>query len=120
MDIYQQNILEYYRHPKCNKKIEAVTKQAELANPLCGDRVVLYLQMSGDEVSQAGWEGEGCVLSLAAADMLVEYLQNKNIKEIKKIDKTWLINTLGVNPSPSRLKCALLPLETLNKILINY
>ncbi|HAO81657.1 MAG: SUF system FeS cluster assembly protein [Parcubacteria group bacterium GW2011_GWD2_43_10] len=119
MDLYQQNILDYYRHPRCNQKITEANYSAEVSNPLCGDRIEIYLQTSGDKIKQAVWQGEGCVLSLAAADMLAEYLQNKSLTAIDTIDKDWIIKTLGVNPSPSRLKCALLPLEALKKSLAN-
>lgn len=119
MDIYQQNILDYYRHPRCQKKITKASYQAEVANPLCGDRIVMALLVDEGKILQAGWQGEGCVLSLAAADMLSEALVGQTMSQAGNIDKDWMLKILAVNPTPSRLKCALLPLESLKKILVN-
>jgi nitrogen fixation NifU-like protein len=119
MDIYQQTILDYYKHPSCQGCLSGATKQAEAVNPLCGDSLTIYLAVAGTKITKATWQGEGCVLSLAAADMLAQYLTGKTLSEAKKINKAWMLTTLGINPSPSRLKCALLPLEALSKLLTN-
>lgn len=119
MDIYQQNILDYYRHPRCQKKIHKPSAQSEASNPLCGDRLELYLSVDKGQILQAAWQGEGCVLSLAAVDMLTESLVGKSLDQAAGIDKEWLLKILGVNPTPSRLKCALLSLEALKKALVN-
>lgn len=119
MDIYQQNILDYYRHPRCQKKLSEISFQAEAANPLCGDRIEIFLMVRDNKILEASWQGEGCVLSLAASDMLAEMLTGKDMGQAGNIDKDSLLKILGVKPSLSRLKCALLPLEALKKILVN-
>ncbi|MDP3986414.1 MAG: iron-sulfur cluster assembly scaffold protein [Candidatus Veblenbacteria bacterium] len=117
MDLYQQNIMDYYKHPRKQGLPTGATHRGDMANPLCGDKIDLHLVMSGGTVTKAGWEGEGCVLSLAAADMLAEYLQGKSETEAGAVDQSWVKKSLGVSPSPSRLKCALLALEALQKAL---
>lgn len=117
MDLYQQNIMEHYKAPKYQGKLEGATHAGVMANPLCGDKIDFFLRVDNKLVTKASWVGEGCVLSLATADMLAEYVQNKQFDEINKINQEWVIKSLGVTPSASRLKCALLPLAALKKAI---
>lgn len=115
MDLYQQNILDYYRHPRKQGTLDKVTHKGSMANPLCGDRIELYLEVEKNKILSARWQGEGCVLSLVAADMLAEGLEGKGLQEGAMINADWIISKLGVQPSPSRMKCALLCLDALAK-----
>ena len=113
MDIYQQNILDYYKHPRKRGALLGSTHSAEASNPLCGDQLALTLTVQDGIITQARWSGEGCVLSLAAADMLAEYLEGKPVAEVGGTSKAWVLQSLGVELGPNRLKCALLPLDAL-------
>lgn len=117
MDLYQQNILDHYKHPRQSGEVVGATHHCKTSNPLCGDNVELWLKLDGNKVIKAGWKGEGCVLSQAASDMLSEYLEGKTLSEIKKIDKNVLLKMVGVELGPNRLKCALLPLDAINIIM---
>ncbi|HLD86347.1 MAG TPA: iron-sulfur cluster assembly scaffold protein [Patescibacteria group bacterium] len=119
MDIYQQNILDYYRRPRKQGKLAETTHVGAMANPLCGDRIELYLEVAQDKIVSARWDGEGCVLSLVAADMMAEDLEGKALEELAGIDKNWILKKLGVKPSPSRQKCAFLSLEALDRAILN-
>ncbi len=116
MDIYQQNILDYYKHPGKRGTLIDPTNQGTAANPLCGDQVELKLKVQNGTIVQARWNGEGCVLSLAAADMLAEHLEGKQVAEASTATKAWMLESLGVELGPNRLKCALLPLDALEQI----
>lgn len=116
MDLYQQNILDYYKHPRYRGSLE-VSVRGEVANPLCGDRLAFYLTVSQNRILKAVWQGEGCVLSLAAADMLAEHIQGSELSALVALDRAWMLKTLGVEPSPSRTKCALLALDAVRAAL---
>ena len=117
MDIYQQNILDYYKNPRCRGEVADATHQAEAANPLCGDRIEFFLKVEGGRVAEVGWDGEGCVLSQAAASMLAESLKGKTLPEVTAVTKDNLLEMVAVTLGPNRLKCALLPLDALHQAL---
>lgn len=119
MDLYQQNILDHYKKPKHQGELSQASHSGLMANPLCGDRIDIHLLIKDDVVIQVKWQGEGCVLSMAAADILAELLLGKSVSDLKKIKQTSLITALGIKPSPSREKCALLSFEALKKALTN-
>lgn len=115
MDIYQQNILDCYKHPKQYGPLQNASHKSGVANPSCGDSVQIGLVVENGRVAQAKWEGEGCVLSQASADMLMEALLGMELSEVKKIDTAAVVSLLGIELSPNRLRCALLPLEALQQ-----
>lgn len=117
MDIYQQNILDYYKHPRARGELNGATHTSQAANPSCGDSVQLYLKTEGGRVLAAQWMGEGCVLSQAAADMLAEYLVGKTIAQARAVASDDILKLVGVQLGPNRLKCALLPLDALRSAL---
>lgn len=119
MDIYQQNILDYYKHPRRQGELSNSTHHAEVVNPLCGDRLVLWLEVVDSVITKAYWTGEGCVLSLASADILAEHLEGKQLVQARAISGEWIKKELGVELGPNRLKCALLAVDALTKALPN-
>lgn len=117
MNLYQQNILDYYRQPRRKGELKNHTHYGSAANPLCGDRLEFFLVITERKIKSVRWQGEGCVLSLAAADMVAEDLEDSDLKDFEKFNQEWLLKKLGVNPNPSRLKCALLPLAALKQAI---
>lgn len=117
MDIYQENILDYYKHPRQRGTLVGATHESDAANPSCGDSVQLYLKVEGDRVVEARWMGEGCVLSQAAADMLAEYVIGKTLAEVRAVGNENVMKLVGVQLGPNRLKCALLPLDALRSAI---
>ena len=113
-DMYRELILDHYQNPRNKGLVEPADVDYQEDNPLCGDHVHLTLQTDGDGIVTAvGWEGEGCAISQASASMLYETLLGKSLEEIKQIDKTELLEMLGIPLSPVRIKCALLSLKVL-------
>ena len=113
-DMYRELILDHYQTPRNKGLVEPADVDYQEDNPLCGDHVHLTLQTDGDGIVTAvGWEGEGCAISQASASMLYETLLGKSLEEIKQIDKTELLEMLGIPLSPVRIKCALLSLKVL-------
>ena len=117
MDLYAENILDHYKNPRNKKKLEDATVSKPGANPLCGDHLVMYLKIENDKITEATFEGKGCAISQASASMLTEILPGKTVEEAKKISKDDILEMLGVEIGPTRLKCALLAWDTLRESL---
>ncbi len=117
MDLYQQNILDHYHHPKHKGKLPVADRHNEAANTLCGDKVELWIKIDNEKITTVGWDGEGCVLTQAACSLLCEKLINKSITEATTLDPQFMQQLVAVPLGPTRLRCALLPLEVLQKAL---
>ena len=120
MNLYQQNIIDHYKHPKNKGTLENVDFIVYEVNTLCGDGLKFFIKLnsSKDEIEDIKFDGEGCAISQAAASMLTEEIKGMSIEEFKKIDKEYILELLGVDINPSRLKCALLSLECFKKVEI--
>ena len=123
MDIdqmYQENILEHYKHPKNFGKIENASIEHHEKNPLCGDELGMFLIIKDGKIADVKFNGHGCAISQASASMLTEKVRKMPIKEAEKLTKESILEMLGIELSAVRLKCALLSLDTLkNSILIH-
>jgi len=112
-DFYRQNILDHYQNPRNWGSLPAPDITAEDANPLCGDRLRMDLTVKDGRIEQVRFTGQGCSISRAAASMLSEAIEGKTVEEVKKIGRDDVIEMLGIELGPVRLKCALLALKTL-------
>lgn len=113
-DLYRENILDHYRHPRNKGRLEHPTHTHEEHNPLCGDVVRIDLHVNEDDViDQVRFDGEGCAISQASASMLTEMLEGKTLEEAKELSKEDILEALGIQIGPVRLKCALLSLKVL-------
>lgn len=113
-DFYKENILDHYRHPRNAGKLEHPTHSHEEHNPLCGDVIRMDLRVNEDNIiDQVAFTGKGCAISQASASMLTEMIQGKSLEEAKQIGKEEILDALGIEIGPVRLKCALLSLKVL-------
>jgi nitrogen fixation NifU-like protein len=113
-DFYKENILDHYRHPRNAGKLEHPTHSHEEHNPLCGDVIRMDLRVNEDNIiDQVAFTGKGCAISQASASMLTEMIQGKTLDEAKEIGKEQILEALGIEIGPVRLKCALLSLKVL-------
>ncbi len=119
MSIYQDKILDHYRNPRNFGRIKNADKTAEVFNHVCGDRIDMDIVIKEGGVEEIRFEAKGCAISRASASLLTEYAKHKKIDELKKLDKAFIINLLEIDLGPNRIKCALLPLEALKKLIIN-
>lgn len=117
MSIYQEIILEHYRHPRNFGTIPHHTATVNVINAVCGDKMRLDIIMKDEKIDDIKFSGEGCAIFLASASLLTENSKGKNKKDLIDLTKEDVIQLLGIPLSPNRLKCALLPLEALQKIL---
>lgn len=115
--IYQEIILEHYRNPKNFGKLTNPSISATVFNPLCGDAITIDAVFKKDVLRDIKFTGKGCAISQALASQLTEYVKNKTKKQLRKLDRAFMIKLLGIELGQNRLKCALLPLEALQKLL---
>ena len=135
-ELYHEIILDHGKNPRNKGKCEGFTNDAKAHNPLCGDKVHIYLKLNKDkQIENLSFEGEGCAISLASASILTETVKGKDLSFIKKISEDFLnmiknktkitINSLtadqittiaslsGVQEFPMRVKCATMVWHTL-------
>lgn len=127
-EIYQEVIFDHYRTPRNCRALAGASHQAEGFNPLCGDKVVVYLQIDDGVIRDASFEGIGCAISTAAASLMTEALKGKSIGDVQTLFKGFhdmvtgapgvpqalgkLEVLAGVREFPSRVKCATLAWHT--------
>jgi nitrogen fixation NifU-like protein len=113
-DLYREIIIDRYKNPLYRGTVNPHDIAFEDDNPLCGDHIRVELRLGEDgRVAEAGFDGHGCAISQASADLLMETVQGKTLEEVKAISKDDLLEMLGLQLGPVRLKCALLSLKVL-------
>jgi len=108
-DIYRQQILDHYKNPRNHGELEDPTFSHVGENPMCGDRIELDVALDEeDRIERVAFQGDGCAISQAAASLLSEELPGLTIEELQAMDRDDVIELLGVDISPMRVKCAVL------------
>lgn len=131
--LYQEVIIDHNRHPRNCHRLADADRMADGFNPLCGDRLTVYLKLRDGVIADAAFEGEGCAISVASASLMTEHLKGKTESEAQAIfdrfralvmgeeeagaglDK--LVVLAGVKEFPARVKCATLAWHTLTAAL---
>jgi len=132
-DLYQEIILDHSKRPRNCHPMEDANRKAEGYNPLCGDRLKLYIKIENDTVIDASFVGSGCAISTASASLMTESLKGKSREEAMKLldrfhellttdtpvsqDLGKLVVFCGVRDYPARVKCATLAWHTLKSAL---
>ena len=133
-DLYQEVILDHNRRPRNFHALEGASHSAEGYNPLCGDRLTLYLKLNGDTIEEVSFEGAGCAISKASASMMTDALKGRSVAEASALferfhrmvttppsepveDLGKLSALAGVREFPVRVKCASLAWHTLKAAL---
>jgi nitrogen fixation NifU-like protein len=134
-DLYRDVIVDHNRHPRNFGKLDPADAHADGHNPLCGDRLTLYVNLDGERIAEAKFEGAGCAISVASASLLTEAVKGKTTAEVHSLFED--VHTLltqhdanvdparlgklaalsGVREFPARVKCASLCWHTLNAAL---
>ena len=112
-DLYRENILDHYKHPRNRGTLEHPDVSYEDANPLCGDKIRMDFNIRDGKIEAVRFSGSGCSISQAAASMLCEAIEGKPLDEVKKLSRDDVLEMLGIELGPVRLKCGLLALKTL-------
>ena len=113
-DLYREVIIEHYKNPSYRGELDPHDITFEDENPLCGDHIRVDLRVDADNrVSEAAFSGHGCAISQASADLLMESIIGKDLDAVKALTKADILEMLGIELGPVRLKCALLSLKVL-------
>lgn len=113
-DLYREQIIDRYKNPLYRGELNPHDITFEDDNPLCGDHIRIDLRLDGNgTITEAAFSGEGCSISLASADLLVESILGKHLADVKQLTKDDVLDLLGIDLGPVRLKCALLSLKVL-------
>ncbi len=116
-DLYRDYILEHYRRPHNFGVLDAPTASFEGANPLCGDRITMQIGIRDGVVKEIAFTGRGCAISQASASLLTDEIMGMPVEKAEAFRADDLLDLLGIEISPARLKCAMLSLETLEHAL---
>jgi nitrogen fixation protein NifU and related proteins len=116
-DLYRDEVLDHYRHPRNHGAIEDPDAHADGLNPLCGDEISIDVAFDHDSISDMRFSGRGCAISQAATSMLTELVIGKTADEAAALEKDDLLAEVPIPLTPVRLKCALLGLTTLKMAL---
>jgi nitrogen fixation NifU-like protein len=113
-DLYRELIIDRYQNPLYRGVLEPNDITFEDSNPLCGDEIRIDLRVDDSGiVTEAVFSGHGCAISQASADLLIESIMGKSLEEVKELKKQDILDMLGIELGPVRLKCALLSLKVL-------
>jgi nitrogen fixation NifU-like protein len=110
-------IIDLYKHPHNYGTLKNPTHKSTLANPFCGDIISITLKLKENKIQDIKFKGKGCTISIASASLITDKLKGKSLNYVKKLGSKEIQNLLNLKLSPTRLKCALLPLETIKKAL---
>src|SRR6266511_4928966 len=116
-DLYRDYILEQSRRPYNRGVIEDPSASIEGSNPLFGDRITLQLGVRDGVLERIGFTGRGCAISQASASLLTDEIKGKPLTQVAAFRADDLLDLLGIEISPARLKCAMLSHETLQDAL---
>lgn len=116
-DLYRDYILEHYRRPHNFGVLESPSASFEGANPLCGDRITMQLGIRDGKVAEVAFTGRGCAISQASASLLTDEVKGMTVEQAAAFRADDLLDLLGIEISPARLKCAMLSLDTLEHAL---
>jgi nitrogen fixation NifU-like protein len=117
-DLYRENILDHYKHPHNWSPPAPEIDQPDLEfhdlNPLCGDELTVRLLVDGDSrIEDVRFSGQGCAISQAAASMTSDEVKGMRVQDVLALDRSFVLDLLGIDISATRMKCALLSLKVL-------
>lgn len=113
-DLYRETIIDRYQNPRFRGVLDPHTHSYEDDNPVCGDHIRIDLRVDDkDIVTEANFSGEGCSISQASADLLMEKVTGMPVAQVRELGKQDILDMLGIELGPVRLKCALLSLKVL-------
>lgn len=112
-EIYKENILDHFRYPHNFGKLDKYTFKHLENNPVCGDKIEIFVLLKDDIIKDIKFSGSGCAISIASTSMLTDKLKELSLDEAKKTGEKAIIKMLGINLGVVRRKCGLLGLKAI-------
>lgn len=120
-DLYREAILDHYRRPRNRGELADAQIKFRDTNPLCGDVIEFHIKVDGNNtVQDVRFNGEGCAISQASASMMTQLIKGKSMEWFKQLGKKDVLKMMGIDPGPTRIKCALLPLKVVKAGVYQY
>lgn len=119
MDIYKEILLDHYNNPRNYGHMKDATCSSQLDNISCGDSVNVQLRIKDNKIEKMMFEAEGCAVCIACTSILSEMIEGENLEFVKNLSLETFLNEVGLEFTPSRLKCASLGLEAAKQCIIN-
>ena len=116
-DLYREVILDHYHNPRHASRLQNPTVTEQGVNPLCGDEITLDVAIKNGKVLDAAFVGQGCAISQAAASLLLDEVIGQSVSAVKAWKNERHLALLSIDLTPTRMKCALLSLKTLQLAL---
>lgn len=120
MNLYQQQLMDHYYHPRNRGTLENPDFSSGVMNPSCGDSIEWQGKVQGNKLVDLKFTGKGCVISQASASLLSELVIEQSLDFIQRLTKDDMIKLVGIELGPTRLRCALLALEALHEGIKSY
>lgn len=120
LEIYQEQIIERYKHPLNSGVVPDAHVSSKDYNPSCGDVVEIQIKFDDGKIDNIKFQGQGCAISQSSVDILIDLVKNKDVTFVKDLATENFIKILGIELSPIRLKCALLGLKALKTAVYTY
>ncbi len=117
-DLYREYIIDHYKNPRNFGELEPHDAEFHDRNPICGDEMGVHVRLEGDRVEDIRFHGSGCAISQATASIISDELKGKTVPEIAELDRGFVTEELGLELSPTRLKCGLLSLKVVQGALL--
>lgn len=121
-ELYREYLLDHYKNPRNFGVLKNPDIYKHDSNPLCGDDIEIFVKLDSkkEKILDVKFKGTGCVICIASASLLMEEIIGKNLADVSKMQTDTMLKLLGIELTPSRVKCMMLPLKALQKGIIEY
>lgn len=117
MSLYEDFILDHYQNPRNRKVLLQKSAHVHVSNPLCGDELDVEVDIRDGKISDIGFSGQGCAISIASASILTEYIKGKSVSEVQSFTKDQALELIHIDLTANRVKCALLAWEAIRRVV---